>query len=84
MLCGQRAGSAVSVNSDASSATIHNKHTHAHAHKVARAKCKSDRVGEWESGRVREQRENLCVGVLSIFNESFVQFIVADAACLHP
>lgn len=38
-------------------------------------KCKSDREGERE--------KSYCVGVFSIFNDSFVKFTVTDAACIH-
>lgn len=65
--------SAVNGDSDADSATIHNRHT--------QSKSRAQSASQTEKERERSH----CVGVLSIFNESFVKFTVTitDAACIH-
>lgn len=69
--------SAVNGDSDADSATIHNRHTHTLTQSKPRAQSASQTEKERESSH--------CVGVLSIFNESFVKFTftITDAACIH-
>lgn len=65
--------SAVNSDSDAGSATIHNRHT--------QSKSRAQSASQTE----KERERSYCVGVLSIFNESFVKFTVTitDAACIH-
>lgn len=65
--------SAVNGDSDADSATIHNRHT--------QSKSRAQSASQTE----KERERSYCVGVLSIFNESFVKFTVTitDAACIH-
>lgn len=65
--------SAANGDSDAGSATIHNRHT--------QSKSRAQSASQTEKERERSH----CVGVLSIFNESFVKFTVTitDAACIH-
>lgn len=64
--------SAANGDSDADSATIHNRHT--------QSKSRAQSASQTE-----ERERSHCVGVLSIFNESFVKFTVTitDAACIH-
>lgn len=67
--------SAANGDSDADSATIHNRHT--------QSKSRAQSASQTE--KERERARSYCVGVLSIFNESFVKFTVTitDAACIH-
>lgn len=65
--------SAANGDSDADSATIHNRHT--------QSKSRAQSASQTE----KERERSYCVGVLSIFNESFVKFTVTitGAACIH-